>query len=219
MVSGYRPDPRQPGPFRLAYGLTARLGYRVKLSAERARQVAVTAQLLSVPRPTGMLEVIEHLGGVQMDPIRAVERTERLVLWSRLGAYDLVELDRARFGPNPTLFEYWAFILPLRDFGIHRETMRRRAAATDTTRARYVRDWMAAKASFRRYVLSRLRREGRFARGTSWTGRWCRGGAIAGGAAGTSGACSRSCGTMGRSPRWDGTGASGCGTWPNGGIR
>src|SRR5439155_20087199 len=83
---------------------------------EQARQVAVPAKLLSGPRPTGMLEVIEHLDGVQMDPIRAVERTERLVLWSRLGAYDLVELDRAHFGPNPTLSEYWAFILPLRDF-------------------------------------------------------------------------------------------------------
>src|SRR6266704_1970731 len=97
-----------------------------------------------------MLEVIEHLGGLQMDPIRAVERTERLVLWSRLGAYDVAELDRARFGANPSLFEYWAFILPLRDFGIHR----------DTLRARRRREWLTANASFRRYVKSRLRREG-----------------------------------------------------------
>src|SRR5439155_796508 len=51
-------------------------------------------------------------------------------------------------------------ILPVKDFGIHRETMRRRAAATDTARARYRREWLAANASFRRYVLSRLRREG-----------------------------------------------------------
>ena len=118
------------------------------------------AQLLSAPRPAATMDVVEHLGGLQMDPIRAVERTERLVLWSRLGAYDVGELDRARFGPNPTLFEYWAFILPVGDFGIHRETMRRRAAATDTARARYRREWIAANASFRRYVLSRLRREG-----------------------------------------------------------
>jgi len=132
----------------------------LRLSLERARQVAVAAQLLSARRPTGMLEVIEHLGGLQMDPIRAVERTERLVLWSRLGAYDVAELDRARFGANPSLFEYWAFILPLRDFGIHRETMRRRAAANDTLRARRRREWLTANASFRRYVKSRLRREG-----------------------------------------------------------
>jgi uncharacterized protein len=34
---------------------------------------------------------------VQLDPIRHVERTHLLVLWSRLGAFDTAELERLRF--------------------------------------------------------------------------------------------------------------------------
>ena len=55
------------------------------ISLKRARQLAVTAQLLSSPRPRSILDVVEGLGSVQMDPTRRVARTEHLVLWSRLG--------------------------------------------------------------------------------------------------------------------------------------
>ncbi len=98
------------------------------------------------------------LGGVQMDPVSAVARAERLVLWSRLGSYDATDLDRALF-VDRSLFEYWAFIVPMVDYAIHRETMRR-FPRMDDSRGRVTREWLAANASFRRYVLREMRRRG-----------------------------------------------------------
>jgi uncharacterized protein YcaQ len=131
------------------------------ISRDAARRLAVKAQLLSAPQPTSMPRVIEHLGGLQMDPTNAVARSERLVLWSRLGNYDVEDLNRALFEER-SLFEWWAFILPIRDFAIHREAMRRHSngKAHSSSRAEYYVKWMAANAKFRRYVLARLRREG-----------------------------------------------------------
>ena len=78
------------------------------------------------------------------------------------------------------LFEYWAHIVPTSDYGIHREAMRRYPRG-DLTRARYIREWLAANAAFRRYVLRELRRRGPLpSRATSRTARPCSGGRAAG---------------------------------------
>ncbi len=61
----------------------------LRLSADEARRVAVAAQLLASPGPLGVADVVAHLGWLQIDPTAVVERTERLVLFSRLGAYDV----------------------------------------------------------------------------------------------------------------------------------
>lgn len=71
----------------------------------------IGSQLLSGPapkRPTTrkMLEVIRHLGAVQIDSIHVVARSHHIVLWSRLGNHpqswlnDLLANHRA-------IFEYW----------------------------------------------------------------------------------------------------------------
>ena len=129
------------------------------LSLDRARRVAVTAQLLSSPRPRSIMEVVEGLGSVQMDPTRAVARTEHLVLWSRLGRrFRVADLERLLWRER-SLFEYRAFILPVSELAVHRATMRR-YPSTDATRHAYVRRYLRENRAFRRYVLDRLRDEG-----------------------------------------------------------
>ena len=130
----------------------------IRLSADDARRACIVGALLAEPKPVSLLQTIQMLGGVQMDPVSAVARAERLVLWSRLGSYDATELDRALF-VDRSLFEYWAFIVPMVDYAIHRETMRR-FPRMDDSRGRMTREWLAANASFRRYVLREMRRRG-----------------------------------------------------------
>lgn len=131
----------------------------VALSLQRARRVAVTAQLLSAPRPRSVLEVVERLGSVQMDPTRAVARTEHLVLWSRLGRrFRVAALERALW-TDRSLFEYRAYIFPTAQYAVHRETMRR-YPSTDFSRHTYVRRYLRENQRFRRYVLRRLEAEG-----------------------------------------------------------
>ena len=129
----------------------------IELSLEDARRVAVAAQLLDGSAPGSVTEVVRALGSVQVDPVAAVARAERMVLFSRLGPFDVQELAAAL--ERGELYEYWAHIVPTSDFGIHREAMRRYPRG-EGARARYVREWLAANAAFRRYVLRELRRRG-----------------------------------------------------------
>ena len=130
----------------------------LQLSTTQARRLAVGAQLLSAPRPTDLVATTTHLGAIQIDPTNAVARTERLVLWSRLGSYDVQALERATFHDRE-LFEYWVYLVPAADYPLHRGTMRRYPRET-TARGRYIRSWLAANPGFRRYVLRTLRQRG-----------------------------------------------------------
>ena len=131
----------------------------VRLSRSRARQIAVSAQLLDAPRRTSIVETVRALGEVQIDPTSAVARTEHLVLWSRLGSrFRVAELERLLWQER-ALFEYWAHILPTSDLPIHRVSMRRYPEG-DASRRVYVRRWLRANDAFRRYVLRELRRRG-----------------------------------------------------------
>jgi len=129
-----------------------------RLTLAEARKLAVAGQLLDGPQPHSILGVVEWLGSLQMDPTSAVARSERLVLWSRLGNYDLAELERLRWETRD-LVDYWAHIVPACDYAIHRATMRRYPRGA-YARSNYIHEWLAANAGFRRYVLRELRRRG-----------------------------------------------------------
>jgi uncharacterized protein len=131
----------------------------VRLSRRRARQIAVTGQLLDAGPRGSIVDTVRALGEVQMDPTSAVARTEHLVLWSRLGSrFRITELERLLWQER-ALFEYWAHILPTSDLPIHRISMRRYPQG-DGSRRVYVRNWLEANEAFRRYVLRELRRRG-----------------------------------------------------------
>jgi uncharacterized protein len=130
------------------------------LSREEARRVAVRAAGLA-GGVSSVREVAETLGGLQLDPTNAVERSHLLVLWSRLGPFDRGELDRLLWTER-ALFEYSAFIYPVRDLSVHAARMR--AYPSDDVlgpaRARKVHGWLEANVEFERYVLAELRRRG-----------------------------------------------------------
>jgi len=130
-----------------------------RVSRRRARQLAVTGQLLDAPRPASIEDVVHRLGEVQIDPTSAVARTEQLVLFSRLGRrFRVAELERLLWGER-ALFEYWAHIVPTADLPVHRISMRRYPHGT-WKRREYVRRWLEANDAFVRYVIGELRRRG-----------------------------------------------------------
>ena len=61
----------------------------IELSRQDARRIAVRAQLLDAYRPLSLVEVVDQLTLVQIDPTTAIVRSPDLVAWSRLGSsYD-----------------------------------------------------------------------------------------------------------------------------------
>lgn len=88
-------------------------------------------------------------------------RSHQLVLWSRLGPYDLKDLDRLLWTER-SLFEYWAHrasIVLTEDYQIHRLLMRSYPKGDSVHRVR-ARAWMEANGALRRQVLRRLASEG-----------------------------------------------------------
>src|SRR5438477_3718925 len=130
-----------------------------RLSRIEARRLAILGQGLADPRPDGVVGVAALLGRIQVDPTAVVDRAERLVLWSRLGAYDRDELRVALEEPPRQLFEYVGFLLPIDDLPLHRPVMER-FPRQDYTRGQYVAGWLRDNASFRAYILDELRRRG-----------------------------------------------------------
>ena len=129
-----------------------------KVSLREARRIVVAAHRLAAPKPKTILEVVRGSGPLQLDPTNAVARSERLVLWSRLGRYDVAELDRLLWEER-RLFQWRAFIYRVEDWPLV-QSAARRFPSRDRERARKVREWLADNASFQRYVLAELRKRG-----------------------------------------------------------
>jgi len=125
-----------------------------RLTREQARRIAVSGQLLTAERPAGIVETIDALTVVNIEPTAAIAPSADLILWSRLGwpyqpadLVRLVEEDRA-------VFEWGGFYRAMTDLALLIPEMRRRPESAQA------REWLAANAVFRREVLARLRAEG-----------------------------------------------------------
>ena len=127
---------------------------RHRLTRDDARRLAVRAQLLSAERPAGIVETVDALTVVNIEPTAAIAPSADLILWSRLGwPYQpadltrLVEEDRA-------IFEWGGFYRAMTDLPLLLPEMRRRPESAQA------REWLAANDVFRREVLARLRADG-----------------------------------------------------------
>jgi uncharacterized protein len=110
-----------------------------------------------------MMTVFEHLGCIQIDPIPVVDRTQYLVMFSRVGPYDRADFDQLIY-KDRLLFEFWAHaasIVRTADLPIHRHYMDRPVNPDPKSEwAKRFRAWVKANEGFRDYVLESLREKG-----------------------------------------------------------
>jgi uncharacterized protein len=128
----------------------------VEVTREEARRIAVRAQLLD-GSATDALDTVRRLGFLQMDPIATVAPPQYLVLWSRLGRHDRVELDRLLWEQRK-LFEWNAFIWPIDDLPLIRARMRE--PWSHLKRDQWAKQFLKEQTGLRRYVLRELERRG-----------------------------------------------------------
>jgi len=127
------------------------------VSPEEARRIAVRAQLLD-GSATSLLETIRQLGFLQIDPISTVAPPQQLVPWSRLGPYDVAELDRLLWDEKK-LFEYNAYIWPAESLPLLKARMRRRRTGKYASE-RMGEEFLRQNVAFKRFVLRELERNG-----------------------------------------------------------
>jgi len=104
-------------------------------SLAAARAVALHAQKLTEPIQQGedladekaIYKTVRGLGCIQIDTLHVVERSQYLVLWSRLGSYDKTDFDDLLYAPERRqLFEGWqhaACFIPMEDYRYQRPRM------------------------------------------------------------------------------------------------
>lgn len=125
-----------------------------RLERDEARQIAVRAQLLDAGRPTDLVELVDRLTLLQVDPTAAIAPNADLVAWSRLGGtYQPADLTKA-LEEDRTLFEQSAYVRPMTAVALHLPA-EDGYSAHPTTRA-----WMTANDRFRRDVITRLEDSG-----------------------------------------------------------
>jgi hypothetical protein len=110
----------------------------------------VRAQLLDAPRPTDLVDVVQRLTMLQVDPTAAIAPSADLVAWSRLGSSYRPHHLRQALEQDRTLFEHSALVRPMSDVGLYL------AGAADQPSYERSRVWLRKNDRFRRDVLKLL---------------------------------------------------------------
>ncbi len=141
----------------------------LNLTPSLARRLAIAKQRLAGPLPpadpSNMLGVVRNIGCLQLDPISVVARSHQLVLFSRVGKYDLAHLDQLLWHER-SLFEYWAHcasIVPTEDYPLHNVRMRRYLdpnAPTASAWAQRMRQWVKDNQKLKRHILAQFKKHG-----------------------------------------------------------
>lgn len=125
-----------------------------KLSKRDARRIAVRAQLLSADRPTDLVQTVEHLTLLQIDPTAAIAPAVDLVCWTRLGSGYHPDQMREALEIDRDLFEHGGVIRPMSHVGV----CLAEAAAWPKYEKWEV--WLQQNESFRLDILELLRTDG-----------------------------------------------------------
>jgi hypothetical protein len=125
-----------------------------RLTRKQARRIAVRAQLLDASRPQDLLEVVERLTLLQVDPTAAIAPNADLVAWSRLGSSYRPEQLKWALEEDRSLFEFDALVRPMGDLGLYL------AGAADRPSYERSRAWLRDNDRCRRDILKLLKRSG-----------------------------------------------------------
>lgn len=135
------------------------------ITPETVRRLAIRRQHLDADRPPataeGILGVARNLGCLQLDPISAVARSHTLVVFSRVGAYDLKLLDKLQW-EDRALFEYWAHVASIvltEDFPIYHKRMRDYCTGVDGW-SESVRQWVKTNQALHDFILKDITANG-----------------------------------------------------------
>lgn len=133
-----------------------------------ARRLATAAQLLDTPDHFAnqtdkerIATAVRQIRCLQLDPINVVARNPLLVLWSRIGPFDVDAFGELLWDDH-LLFEYWAHAASLvlsEDFPIFQLWMGKRSGGDGESGELY-RQWLATNEPFRQYILSELQTRG-----------------------------------------------------------
>ena len=130
------------------------------LAGARALHLAAQGMLVPPRRKAGkadVLDAIRRMGVLQIDTISVVARSPYLVLWSRLGDYDMEWLDQHL--AEGSLFEYWAHeacFVPIEDYALLRHRMLDPAAMG----WKYAQSWLRDNGAAVAGVLAHIRVNG-----------------------------------------------------------
>ena len=137
-----------------------------RLTRTEARRIAVRAQLLDAARPRELLDVVDRLTFLQLDPTAVIAPAADLVLWSRLGSAYRREQLSAALERDRTLFEHTAqptlveapivMIRPMADLPLFLAEMPEMPPPRFGTSRAYLK----TNDAFRRRILDRLREAG-----------------------------------------------------------
>ncbi len=138
---------------------------QLTLTPTELRRLSIAAQCLEAPRPNptkaDVLDTIRRITCLQLDPINTVARTQLLVLFSRLGAYDPADLETLLWD-DKKLFEYWAHaasIVLTEDFPIFLPQMvHRQPSGGQWWQHTY--EWVEVNEPFRQAILDELTARG-----------------------------------------------------------
>jgi uncharacterized protein YcaQ len=130
------------------------------ISLADTRRLVISSQHLAGPRVTadknGILQIIRDLGCVQIDPINIVAPSHQIVLWSRLGQYDLSDLNQLLWEEHQ-LLEDWGHctsIVPTSDYPIFKTLKREWKPPLK------FQHWLSNNQKLRRYILTEIRQHG-----------------------------------------------------------
>lgn len=140
----------------------------ITLTVPELRRLAITKQFLTADEKPPLLDMVQEMGCLQLDPISAVERSHLLVVWSRLGhAFSEDHLNKLIY-EDRSLFEYWAHvasIVPVADYPLHYHMMKSYPRLSDDNQwHQNFANWLAEVESgdlpLSKYILDSLRENG-----------------------------------------------------------